>query len=115
MSNEPLLVAPAHVYELAVKQGQAAAELTLASEVVSSVGSRIRTSHGVIAWSCASAIEAIQRARCTAARTLVQRSSTLSAGLASAADRYQTTDESSGTLLDRQIPVGAALPDRWPR
>ncbi|UXA18228.1 ESX-1 secretion-associated protein [Mycobacterium sp. SMC-4] len=103
MHDEALRVATAHLRELAAKQGQAAVELVSAAELVSGVDSRIRVSHGVIALSCASAVETVERTRRTAARGIAQRSSTLSSALVGAAERYQATDDVSGSALDRQV------------
>lgn len=103
MSNETLHVATGHLRELAAKQGQAAAELTSAADLVDGVDTRMRVSHGVVAWACAGAVETVQQARRRAAHRIAGRSTALSGGLADAAARYQSTDDTSGADLDRQM------------
>ena len=103
MSRESLQVATAHLRELAARHGQAAAEVTSATEVVSGVDSGIRTSHGVIAWSTASAVEAIQYARRDAGIAVAAESQALSDNLGAAADTYEAADAESGVHLDEQV------------
>jgi hypothetical protein len=103
MSRESLQVTTAHLRELAAKHGQAAAEITSATEVVSGVDSGIRTSHGVIAWSTAGAVEAIQHARRAAGSSVATESQALRDNLSAAAGRYEATDRASGSRLDKQI------------
>lgn len=103
MSREALQVTTAHLRELAAKHGRAAAEITSATAAVSGVDSAIRTSHGVIAWSTADAVEAIQQARRGAANELAAESHALSENLTAAARRYEATDRASGARLDQQI------------
>jgi hypothetical protein len=104
MSRESLQVTTAHLRELSAKHGQAAAEITSATEAVSGVDSAIRTSHGVIAWDTAGAVEAIQRARNAAGINVAANSIALSDNLTAAAGRYEAADRASGARLDRQIP-----------
>ena len=66
MSYDALEVTTAHLRELAARHGQAAAEMTTAAGAVAGVDTRIRASHGVIAWSTAAAVEAIQHHRAEA-------------------------------------------------
>lgn len=103
MSRESLQVTTAHLRELAAKHGQAAAEVTAATEVVSGVDSGIRTSHGVIAWSTAAAVETIQQARRAAGNSVATESQALSGNLSAAAARYEAADRASGSRLDKQI------------
>jgi hypothetical protein len=104
MSWESLQVTTAHLRELGAKHGQAAAEISSATEAVSGVDTAIRTSHGVIAWSTAGAVEAIQHARRDAGNSVAAESQALSEHLTAAAGRYETADHASGALLDRQLP-----------
>ncbi|MGE2835379.1 type VII secretion target [Mycobacterium sp. SMC-4] len=103
MWNETLRVEPGHVRELAAKHAQAAAELASAAALVDGVDTDVQISHGVIAWPSAGALATVQRARQRAARRIAERSAELSDGLASAAARYLSTDDSSGAALDRTM------------
>ena len=103
MSRKSLQVTTAHLRELAAKHGQAAAEITAATEGVSGVDSRIRTSHGIIAWSTAGAVETIQHARRDAGNNVATESQALSGNLTAAAGRYEATDREAGSRLDKQI------------
>ncbi|BBX19346.1 ESX-1 secretion-associated protein [Mycolicibacterium duvalii] len=109
MSHEALRVATSHVRALAAKHSQAAEELGAATQRVNGVHTRVRTTHGAVAWAFADAVEALEQARSTAARAIAERSCTLSDALGSAAVRYRTTDESSASNLNK--PVN---PDRIP-
>ena len=116
MSRESLQVTTAHLYELAAKHGRAAAEITSATEVVSGVDSGIRTSHGVVAWSTAGAVEAIQHVRREAGNGVAADSHALSDHLTAAARRYEAADRASGARLDKQIPLSPMSPaPRLPR
>lgn len=101
MSYDALEVTTAHLRELAARHGQAAAEMTTAAGAVAGVDTRIRTSHGVIAWSTAAAVEAIQQHRSEAAACVAGVSRALEDNLTSAAHRYDATDEASGERLAR--------------
>ncbi|MGB0970194.1 MAG: ESX-1 secretion-associated protein [Mycobacterium sp.] len=114
MSRDELKVTTAHLRELAAKHGQTAAEVTSATETVSGVDTAIRTSHGLIAWSSAGAVEAIQAARRGAGKCAADESEVLSKNLISAADRYEATDKASGANLDRQLPHRPAAPTPEP-
>lgn len=112
MSHESLQVTTAHLRELAAKHGQAAAEIISATEAASGVDSAIRTSHGVIAWSTAGAVEAIQHARRAAGDSVGEVSQALSENLAFAADHYEAADSASGAALERQLHPGPTAPRR---
>jgi hypothetical protein len=103
MSGEALRVTTAHLRELAAKQAQAAAEITSATEVVDGVDTSVRMSHGVIAWSTASAVEAIQHARRTAGNGMATVSSGMSENLADAGSRYDQIDGALGGRLDQEM------------
>lgn len=112
MSHESLQVTTSHLRELAAKQSQAAAEITSATEAASGVCSAIRTSHGMIAWSTAGAVEAIQHARRIAGRNATDVSHSLNENLTFAADRYEATDNTSGVALDQQLHPEPPTPPR---
>ncbi|MBS1696731.1 MAG: ESX-1 secretion-associated protein [Actinobacteria bacterium] len=99
-----LRVTTAHVRELAAKQGQAAAEITSATEMVDGIDSRVRWTHGVIAWATAGAVEAAQQARRDAGATMSTASSELADRLAVAATRYDAIDAAMRAKLDDQMP-----------
>jgi Excreted virulence factor EspC, type VII ESX diderm len=103
MSGEALRVTTAHLRKLAAKQAQAAAEITSATEVVDDVDTSVRVSHGVIAWSTASAVEAIQHARRTAGNGIAAASNGMSENLAEAASRYDQIDGAMGRPLDQEM------------
>ena len=103
MSHETLQVTTAHLRELAAKHGRAAAEFTSAADALSGVDTRIRESHGVIAWSTAGAVEAIQHARRDAADGVAGDSRSLSDHLTTAAHRYEATDQSSAGRRETQV------------
>lgn len=116
MSREALQVTTAHLRELAAKHGQAAAEITSATEAVSGVDRAIRMSHGPIAWSTASAVEGIQQARRDAGNSVAGESAALSENLRSSADRYEATDHASGDDVDQQLrPDPTAATGQPPR
>jgi len=116
MSRQALRVTTAHLRELAAKHGRAAAESTSATEAVSGVDSAIRTSHGVIAWSTAGAVEAVQQARRDAGESVAGESHALSENLTTTAGRYEATDRAAGARLDQQIRPGPTSPaPRLPR
>ena len=103
MSGEALRVTTAHLRELATKQAQAAAEITSATEVVDGVDTSLRISHGVIAWSTAGAVEAIQHARRAAGNEMAAASNGMSENLAGAAAQYNQMDGAIGGRLDQEM------------
>lgn len=116
MPRESLQVNTAHLRDLAAKHEHAAAELASATDAVSAVDHGIRTSHGVIASSTASAVEAVQRARRAAGYRVAAESEALSGQLTAVAGRYETVDDSAGARLDAQLrPDPTARAPRPPR
>jgi hypothetical protein len=103
MSGEALRVTTAHLRELAAKQAQAAAEITSATEVVDGVDTSLRKSHGVIAWSTAGAVEAIQRARRGAGNEMAAVSHGMSEKLLDAAAQYDQLDDAMGGRIDQEM------------
>ncbi|MGE2737406.1 type VII secretion target [Mycolicibacterium vaccae] len=104
MSNETLHVTTEHLRTLADRHEQASAELTAAGGLVGAVDTRLRTTHGVIAWSTAGAVATLQQSRQRAAERLAARSEALSDGLLWAAIRYRSADDNSGADVARQMP-----------
>lgn len=115
MSHESLHVTTAHLRELAAKHSQAAAEVTLATELVSGVSGAVRASHGVIAWSTAGAIEAIELARRAAGNSMARDSDAMGEKLTSAAGRYEAVDRDSGGRIDQQVRPGLTASASPPR
>lgn len=103
MSGDSLRVTAAHLRELAAKQGQAAAQLTSATEVVEGVDTAVRFTHGVIAWSTAAAVEAVQAARAAAAQAETATAQSMTERLTEAAARYEEADRAAGAHLDDQL------------
>jgi hypothetical protein len=100
-----LRVTTAHVRELAAKQGQAAAEIVSATEVVTGVDTDVRWTHGIIAWSTAAAVEAATCARRDAGAKMGSVAHGLGAKLTSAAARYDGVDSTSSGRLDGEMPA----------
>ena len=105
MSGEALRVTTAHLRELAAKQAKAAAEITSATEVVDGVDTSMRTTHGVIAWSTAGAVEAIQHARRTAGNQIAAVSTGMSENLTEAASQYDRADGAIGGRIGQQMRI----------
>ncbi len=103
MSHDALQVTTTHLRELAARHGRAAAELTSATAAVCGADTRIRRSHGMIAWSTAAAVEALQHARQAAGHDVAAHSRTLGDDLTATAHRYETTDEVSADRLDARM------------
>lgn len=103
MSREALQVRTTHLRELAAKHGQAATEITSATEQIIGMADAVRSSHGVIAWSTADALATIEQLRRDTGNRLAFESALLSQKLTSAAEGYTATDRLSGTVVDQQI------------
>jgi hypothetical protein len=114
MSRHALHVTTTHLHELAGRHLEAAREMTSATELASGVGSRIRQSHGVVASSTASAVEAIHEVRRAAGQGIARDSGFLSDGLTAAAHRYDDTDDASETSLRQQMRSDLTSPDLRP-
>jgi hypothetical protein len=97
MSGEALRVTTAHLRELAATQAQAA------TDVVDGVDASIRTTHGVIAWSTASAVAAIQHARRAAGNHIAAVSTGMSEKLTDAAGQYDRIDGAMGGRIGQQM------------
>jgi hypothetical protein len=103
MSGEELRVTTSHLRELAAKHARAAAEIAAATDVVDGVDTSIRISHGVIAWSAAAAVQAIQPVRRAAGNQIAAASHAISEDLAAAAARYERIDGAMGGRLDQEM------------
>jgi ESX secretion-associated protein EspC/F len=100
MSGEALRVTTAHLRDLAVKQQKAATEIRGATHVIEGVDTAVRISHGVIAWSTAAAVEAIQNARQSSGNAMAEASEGMRDRLFDAATRYDQVDGAMGAHLD---------------
>ncbi|HTM85903.1 MAG TPA: ESX-1 secretion-associated protein [Mycobacterium sp.] len=98
-----LRVTTAHVRELSAKQGQAAAELSAATEAVAGVDTAVRWTHGPISSATASAVQAAQHARRTAGTGMAGVSADLGDKLTAAATQYDRTDTSASGALDGTV------------
>lgn len=103
MSGEVVRVTTSHLRELAATQARAAAEIAAASDVVDGVDSSMRISHGVIAWSAAAAVQAIQPVRQAAGNHMAAASHAMSEDLYAAAARYGQADGETGGRLDQEM------------
>lgn len=99
-----LRVTTAHLRELAAKQRQAATEIRSAAEVAEGVDSAVRMTHGVIAWSTAAAVEAVQNARRLAGSGVEGVSRGMAERLDVSAAAYDRIDGAAGGRLDDQMP-----------
>jgi hypothetical protein len=98
-----LRVTTAHLRELAAKQRQAAAELRSATEIVDGVDTSVRVTHGVISWSTAAAVEAVQNARQTAGTRVEEVSDARADKLEPSAAAYDRIDGLAGGRLHGQV------------
>lgn len=96
-------VTTAHLRELSARQGQASAELASATAVVDGVDTSVRRTHGPIAWSTASAVEAAQHARRAAGQRMAVASEDLGGKLTRAAGRYDRTDQDEAGHVSETI------------
>ncbi|AFM14898.1 Protein of unknown function (DUF2580) [Mycolicibacterium chubuense NBB4] len=103
MSRHTVQVTTGHLRELAAKHGQAATDVTAATDAPAGVDSRIRRSHGAVAWATAAAVGEIQRARIAAGQGMAGECGALCGHLITAARRYEDTDHESGADLGRRL------------
>jgi hypothetical protein len=100
-----LRVTTAHLRELAAKQRQAATEIGSAAVVADGVDTSVRMTHGVISWSTAAAVEAVQNARRAAGSRMERVSEGMADNLdASAAAYYRIDGLAGGRLGDQMQP-----------
>jgi Excreted virulence factor EspC, type VII ESX diderm len=105
MSRDDLRVATAHLGDLAVHQGRAAAEIRSARLAVEGVDAAVRNTHGSIASATVSAVEAVLSTRRNASTRMAAISDELCDKLTDAATRYDLTDDATGSALDAQMPA----------
>jgi hypothetical protein len=98
-----LRVTTAHVRDLAVKQGGAAAQITAATVVTERAEALVRSTHGCIASATADAVAAVQAARRSAGEKMATISESLGGKLNEAAARYDQVDAAMGGILDGQL------------
>lgn len=106
MSGDDLHVTTAHLSDLAAKQAKAASETRSATFAVEGVDAAVRSTHGSIASSTATAVEAVISARRDAGTKMAAISDDLGDKLADAAKRYDEVDTSSRDVLDGQMRAG---------
>jgi hypothetical protein len=94
-----LRVATAQLRELAAKQRQAATEIQSAVEVVDGVDTSVRVTHGVIAWSTAMAVQAVQNARRAAGSGMKGVAEEMADKLDASAGAYDGIDGMAGGRL----------------
>jgi Excreted virulence factor EspC, type VII ESX diderm len=106
MSRDDLRVTTAHLGDLAVHQGRAAAEIRSARLAAEGVDAAVRSTHGSIASATVSALEAALSTRHSAATRMAAISDELCDKLTGAAKRYEMTDDAMGSALDAEMQAG---------
>jgi hypothetical protein len=94
-----LRVATAQLRELAAKQRQAATEIRSAVEVADGVHTSVRVTHGVISWSTAAAMAAVQNARRAARSGMKGVAEEMADKLDASAGAYDRVDGMAGGRL----------------
>lgn len=103
---DALRVDPAHLQDLADKQGGVAAQIASAAPVTRGVAAAVATSHGNICAPAADATAKAEKARADACAAMEFMSTSLESSLLSAIAMYRRTDERSRHQLDGQIRPG---------
>lgn len=98
-----LKVVTAHVRELAVKQGEIAAEIAPAQAATNGVTWNVTVSHGLICTSASVALAEANTARGLACAAMQKTSLGLQNALGAAALRYDTADAQSSGSLDQTM------------
>ena len=98
-----LRVDTALLHELSAKQGQAAADLASATQLVDGVSTSLRVTHGPISSPTADAVDAALRARRAAGAGMARASRELGDGLSCAATSYGRTDAAMSEALDGTV------------
>ena len=106
MSGDDLRVTTAHLGELAVKQGRAAAGIRSAAILAEGADAAVRSTHGSIAAASAGALAAVLVARRSAGAKMAAISDDLCDKLAEVAKRYDVADETMSSTLGTQMQVG---------
>ena len=98
-----LRVVTAQLRELAAKQRQAATEIRSAVEVADGVDTSVRITHGVISWSTATAVEAVQNARRAAGSGMKGVAEEMADKLDASAGAYDGIDGMAGGRIGDRI------------
>lgn len=101
--SEELKVLTAHVRELAVKQGEIAAEIAPAQAATAGVTWDVTVSHGLICAPASVALAGANTARGLACTAMQKTAEDLQDALGAAALRYDTTDAQAAGSLDHTI------------
>jgi hypothetical protein len=99
VSGDELRVTTAHLADLAVKQGRAAAGIRSAITLVEDADSAVSRTHGAIASASASALTAVLAARSNAGWRMAAISDDLCDKLTGAANRYDRADGAVSGVL----------------
>jgi hypothetical protein len=106
MSGDDLRVTTGDLGDLAVKQGRAADGIRAATMLTEGADAAVRSTHGSIASTSASALAAVLTARRTAGTRMAAISDDLCDKLTEAAKRYDQADEAMSGVLRTQMQVG---------
>jgi Excreted virulence factor EspC, type VII ESX diderm len=106
MSGDDLRVTTAHLGELAVKQGRAAAGIRSAVILAEGADAAVRSTHGSIASASAGALAAVLVARRSAGAKMAAISDDLCDKLTEAAKRYDQVDDVMSGALGGQMQSG---------
>jgi len=106
MSGDDLRVTPAHLGELAVKQGRVAVGIRSAVILAEGADEAVRNTHGSIALASAGALAAVLVARRRAGAKMAAISDDLCDKLTEAAKRYDHADDTMSGALGGQMQSG---------
>ena len=106
MSGDDLRVTTGDLGDLAVKQGCAAAGIRGATQLTEGADAAVRTTHGSIASTSASALSAVLTARRSAGTRMAAISDDLCDKLTEAAKRYDLAGDAISGALRTQMQVG---------
>lgn len=98
-----LQVTTDHLRDLAATHTAAAAEVDEAHEVATDLARSLAASHGVIAASTAAVVTDLQAVRRQCVAAIAAEGRAFGANVDAAAGRYESTDDSGGVVLDRQV------------
>jgi hypothetical protein len=101
-----LTVTASYLNDLAELQDQAAAEINTATSGVNGSAENLWYDHGLICGSTATAMQRAEREREDAGSTMQKVSEALAEDLRNAAAGYTTTDEQTGSNVDKQMLAG---------
>jgi hypothetical protein len=106
MSGDDLRVTLAHLRELAVRQGRAAAGIRSAAILAEGADAAVRNTHGSVASASGSALAAVLVARRSAGAKMAAISDDLCDKLTEAAKRYDQADDAMSGVLGGQMQSG---------